>query len=299
VDNNGINNEIVEGLRWIALAEPTLGFNPDDVADRAARRQRDRRVAIGTGLAVTAVASAAVALAPNMTGTSPVGGSSTSATPPSSGYVSTSAGVPAAHDLDAQAARNQQHLRQVFGPVHPAAKQVKVGEFSQPYPGLAGSSAMITSEVMFRDTAGLAYFTLTVVGPEAAGTFEPLAKRCDPHPVGDDGKPIEVPRLENGRPLRCEKLRQPDGSTVVVSETGSPISEDLNVVKVVGLDAMHYRTDGSMVTIVNDNLISARLAEEYGEKNADGTAKHGFRPRPPLTEPQLIALVTDPAFNLD
>jgi hypothetical protein len=287
------NNEITDGLRGLVLAEPPLGFAPDEVANRAARRQRDRRVAIGTGVAVTTVAVAAVAFAVNVTST---GGGAAGAGPTESRPAGSSTAQRPAHDLTAQSTRNRQHLRQVLGGVLPDATEIKVADFDQNYPEAADAWTMLTTEVTFRDDAGPAYFTLTVAGPQAAGDFEPLASRCDPHPVDDNGKPLEVPTLPNGQPLRCKKLPQPDGSTVVVEETGEAApgkGGDLEVVRVAGLDAMHYRTDGSTVNIVNDDLVSVRTAEEYGEKNRAGT-----RPRIPLTEQQLIALVTDPAFNL-
>jgi hypothetical protein len=39
-------NEIKDGLRGLALMEPTLGFDPDDVATRAAKRQKNRRTTL-------------------------------------------------------------------------------------------------------------------------------------------------------------------------------------------------------------------------------------------------------------
>jgi hypothetical protein len=276
------NDELIEGLRGIALAEPELGFAPDDVADRAARRVRDRRVALGTGLTVAVVAVAAVAFAANTGNTDTIGNGPTGQPPPSSG--------PAA---DGTALRLETHLKETLGGVLPRATEIKVVGPD------ASDTDSLTIEVKFRDDAGPAYFTLTVRGARAtAGDFEPLASRCDPHPVDEDGNPVQVPVLANGKRLQCKKLPQPDGSTVVIEQTGVAVSEDLRVVRPAGLDAVHYRTDGSTVNIVNDDLVSVVLAKEYGVTNPDGTGKAGFRPRPPLSEQQLIALVTDPEFTL-
>jgi hypothetical protein len=285
-------HEIIEGLRGIALAEPPLGFAPDDVADKAARRQRDRRVALGSGVAVTAVAVAAVALTagPTPGPAGPGGPAASSSAPPV-----TSATVLPVHDLTEQSIRNRQHLRDVLGGVVPDAEQVKVGDFDQNYPDSADSWGSITAEVMFRDDAGPAAFNLTVAAASAAGDFEPLSKRCDPHPVDEHGKPVEVLKLPNGKPLRCTKIPQSDGSTVVVEETGSVVpgkNGDLRLARVNGLNAMHYRTDGSTVNIVNDDLVSGTMADEYG-------GEIGTRTRLPLTQQQLVTLVTDPAFTLD
>jgi hypothetical protein len=265
------DNEITEGLRGIALAEPPLGFNPDDLATRAARRQRDRRVAVGTGVAVTTVAVAAVAFSVNATGRNEVSPGSSS---PSSGPATTTVD----HELTAERARNRQHLQRVLPGLLPGARQIKVSEFDQADYGQPNDWAYTIGDVRFRDDAGEAYFTIAISGPEAP--LEPLAKQCDPTPVDENGKPVEVPVLPNGKPLQCKKVPQSDGSTVVIQQSGSPIGDDLtsNVVRVAGVDASHYRTDGSSVTVGLDRW---------------------DRPRDAMTEQQLITLVTDPELTLD
>lgn len=284
-------NEITEGLRGIVLAEPPLGFDPDDVATKAARKQRDRRVALGSGLAVAVVAVAAVTFAANATG-----GTDTIGAGPSTAPTRTAPD----HDLSAEAERNQRHLRQVLLRVLPKADEFKVSPFTQQYQDSPDSWASFTAEVSFRDDAGPAYFTLTVAGPQSASDFEPLAQRCDPRRIGDPGRHAAEYKLPNGKPLRCTRIPQPDGSTVVVEETGvAAVGKDgnLHLVRKSGLNAMHYRTDGSIVGIVNDDMISVRLAEEYGETKPDGSPKRDQRVRPSLTQQELVALVTDPAFT--
>jgi hypothetical protein len=268
------HNEITEGLRGIVLAEPPLGFVPDDVATQAARRQRDRRVAVGSGVAVTTVAVAAVAVAVDVTGRNDVG---PGASPPSSEPVATRTG-PADQDLTAEGARNRKHLRQVLNGVLPGATQIEVSEFEQAYAGEPDAWAIITSQVTLRDDAGPANFTLTISGPQAASMSEPLASRCDPHPADENGQPLEVPTLPDGKPLACKKVPRSDGSTVVIEQQATPfLGGDQQVVQPTGYNADHYRADGSAVGIVNENP---------------------DRPSP-LTEQQLITLVTDPEFDLD
>jgi hypothetical protein len=41
------------------------------------------------------------------------------------------------------------------------------------------------------------------------------------------------------------------------------------------------------------------LAARYGQLEPDGTGRPSMRPKPPLTEQQLITLITDPAFSLE
>ena len=286
-------NEITEGLRGIVLAEPPLGFEPDEVATKAARRLRDRRVALGSGLAVAVVAVAAVTFAANVTGGGDTIGAGPSTAPTRKAPD---------HDLSAEAERNNAHLRVVLPRVLSKAGEFKVGAFTQQYQDSPGSWASFTTEVRFRDDAGPAYFTLTVAGPQSASDWEPLAQRCDPHPVGEPGWPAAEYKLPNGKSPRCTKIPQPDGSTVVVEETAvATVGKDgnLHLARKSGLDAMHYRTDGSIVGIVNDDLISVRLAEEYGETKPDGSPKIDHRVRPPLTQQELVALVTDPGFTTE
>jgi hypothetical protein len=286
-------NEITEGLRGIALAEPPLGFEPDEVATRAARRVRDRRVALGSGLAVAVVAVAAVTVAANITG----GGADSIGSGPSTAPTRP---VPD-HDLTEAAIRNDAHLREILPGTLPKAGEFKVGGFTQQYKDSPDSWASFTNEVRFRDDAGPAYFTFTVTGPQSAGDYEPLAQRCT-RPAGKPGRHAAEYKLPDGKPLRCTRLPQPDGSTVVVEETGvAAVGKDgnLHLVRKSGLDAMHYRADGSIVNIVNDDMISGRLAEEYGYTKPDGSPRSESRVRPPLTQQELVALVTDPAFTID
>lgn len=57
-----IEQQISDRLRDAVADEPPLGFDPDQVVDRAGSRQRSRRAIIGTMAATSAVAVAAVAV---------------------------------------------------------------------------------------------------------------------------------------------------------------------------------------------------------------------------------------------
>jgi hypothetical protein len=149
---------------------------------------------------------------------------------------------------------------------------------------------MTTYEVSYRDGTGPASFNLTITAPAASQAMTKLADQCNYFHRAAQGL--------NGKPLRCDKLSQPDGSTVVVQETATLQTDPQVLAKVKGLDAIHCRTDGSTVNIVNDVVVSGNLAARFGQLGPDGTGKPSMRPKPPLTEQQLIKLVTDPAFNL-
>lgn len=96
-----IEQRIADRFRSAVLDEPPLGFNPDDVVDRAKRRQRHRRAVMATALATGGVAVAAVAVFAASTthqiGTAGPGVATTSETKPSPSFP---AGVPQPKILD-------------------------------------------------------------------------------------------------------------------------------------------------------------------------------------------------------
>jgi hypothetical protein len=267
--------EIIDGLRGVALAEPLLGFDPDDVATRAARRLRARRAMLGSGLAVAAAAGVAVTVAASTSGPAQTGAS------PSGGHPS-SAAPPAKHpDLTEKMLRLQAHLQQTLPAMVPGAKDIEVGPFEQGYPNEDDGWDLVTSEVTFRDDAGPATFNLTVTGTTAGRKLmSPIDRVCTDPALRPDGKP-----------LRCEKKPQQDGSTVLLREDGSGYPGSRVVTTISGLDAFLYRTDGTTVNVLNNELVPGVLAARYG-------IEPGLRSRFPLTEQQVVALVTDPAFSL-
>jgi hypothetical protein len=283
VDDKQIMNE----LRGLALTEPLLGFDPDDVATKAAKRVRNRRATLGVGVSTLAMIGAGVLFVAPGGGPgqlqSASGGSSSSSPAPRSPGPDNSKGPALKVDLTAQQARNLEHLREVLPTVLPGATDISVAAFEQP-----SDSDSMTATVDFRDSAGPASFTLTIAGTAGGGT-KPLASLCS-HPLtGPDGKP-----------LRCDKIPQPDGSTVVVQESGIvdlKAADDNNVTDTGSLDAVQYRTDGTTVGVLGDRVVRTPLAEKFNFTNPDGSIKI-LRSRAPLTEQQLVTFVTDPAFNL-
>jgi hypothetical protein len=279
-------NELVNRLRGLALAEPDLGFDPDEVATRAARRLRQRRAMIGAVVSVIALAAAAVAAsATDLSGAGPA-----DIDPPiSSKFPSPQPDPTDPHDLSGVAARNREHLRQVIGTVLPAAQQFSVGDFKQYERYDARLWASLVSQVEFTDDAGPAAFYLAVAGPGIYGTADTV---CTPD-LGPDGKPAVKATLPDGRQLRCDKVPQPGGGTLVLAESGEPGAAEHTLSRVNGLSALLLRPDGSAVYLSNGDKVSNDVAERFGQTNPGGT-----RSRFPLTEQQLIMLVTDPAFTL-
>jgi hypothetical protein len=274
-------SELVNRLRGLTLAEPDLGFDPDGVATQAARRLRLRRAMIGTAVAAAVVAASAT----DLTGAEPAD----TGPPSSSEFPSPQPDPTDPHDLSGVAARNREHLRQVIGTVLPAAQQFSVGDFKQYERYDVRLWASIVSQVEFTDDAGPAAFYLVVAGP---GVYRDPDTMCTPK-LGRDGKPAVKATLPDGKQLRCDKISQPGGSTLVLAESGEPGAAEHTLTRVNGLSALLLRPDGSAVFLSNGDKVSNDVAERFGQTNPGGT-----RPRIPLTEQQVIALVTDPAFGL-
>jgi hypothetical protein len=270
------DKQLIAELGGLATVPRPLGFDPDDVATKAAKRIQTRRMAVGAGLTTLAVIGAVAVVVPRLSAPkqAPVGQAPASTTSPAPADPGT-----------AQREVARQHLLKVLPSLVPGAKDIQAPAFP---PGDAPD--MTTGAVTFQDSAGPAYFTFTISG--AAGSkvsMKPLKSWCPAHPADPQLGP-------DGKPLRCDNLRQPDGSTVVLMESGSP-GPSGRVSKIDELDALHYRNDGSVVSAIDGEFLTATLAMKYGFTDADGNPKES-RPRYPLTEQQLIGLVTDPGFVL-
>lgn len=272
------DKQIMNELRGLALAEPLLGFDPDDVATKAAKRVRNRRATLIAGVGTLAVIGAAVT-AVTFAGL----GSAQVAARPATATSPTSAESPL--DIETQQARNRRHLADVLGKVLVGAQAIDIQALDNKY---GNDLPMTTYVVSYRDGTGPASFNLTITAPTASQAMPKLADQCNPA-VGQEGL--------NKKTSRCDKLSQPDGSTLVVQEIDSLQTDSRAVPKVMELDAIHYRTDGSTVNIINDVLVSDSLAARVGQPG-DSTGESTMRPKAPLTEQQLTTLVTDPAFSL-
>jgi hypothetical protein len=90
-----IEKQLEDSMHAALAGEPPLGFDPDEVVDRAARRQRQRRsafVTAGAAAAVLAIAVAAVVATSDHDRTPRIGTPPTATTPPG-----VCQGVPAGH----------------------------------------------------------------------------------------------------------------------------------------------------------------------------------------------------------
>lgn len=251
-------NQIEQGLRDVLLAEPPLGIDPDRVADAAVRSRRNRRAGFATAAGVFVVAGLAAGTIAFTSGTSP--GLAPASTPTSD----------RPQEPQNQVERNIAHLRAVLPGVMPDARDIKVSTDQE-----HGGTATMTVVVTFTDSAGPGTFNFTV--DNIAGDYTPLNKVC---------KPVAGEKLKthpDGTPLRCEKIRQPGGDTVVIEEDG--LGKDLGpiVPTVTRLNAIDYRTGNLAVHVWNDRILAG---------------SGDLRSRFPLSEAQLIKLVADPAFTL-
>ncbi|WP_103343879.1 hypothetical protein [Amycolatopsis sp. CA-126428] len=212
-------HELETRLRELDVPEPPLGFDPDDVADRAARQARKRGAGIiGTLAAASAVAAVAV-FAP---GPAPV--------PP--------AGPPSPPSL-AEQSRIRLALADAVTRALPGVHDLTLGR--SPADSIGPERMGVTAE--FVDADGRpGNFQLTVRGPGAAGEVVPADRLCTT-PVSA-GRCTRVPqpgggllvlselvyRDRNGDPVRDGTvgfLYRPDGSTaVVIGGLGYPLTEE-------------------------------------------------------------------------
>ncbi|KDN21303.1 hypothetical protein [Amycolatopsis rifamycinica] len=215
-------------LREVDLPEPPLGFDPDEVADRAARHTRRRRAGITGTLAVFSAAAAAAVFAP---GTSPV--------PPAAPPSSPSPPSPA------EQARIRQALADAVIGVFPGVRGLTVGV--SPADAIGPGRMAVTAT--FADAAGRpGNFQLTVYGRGTPDDHVPVARSC---PEPDTGG------------LRCDRIPQPGGAVLLVSEVGYVSTGGFT--KLRGFDSVLRRADGSAVTLTDaadDAADSVQLSEE-------------------------------------
>jgi hypothetical protein len=189
-------------LREVDLAEPPLGFDPDEVADRAAKQARLRTAGITGTLGVAAVAAAVAVFAP--AAPAPV--------PP--------AGPPAPPSL-AEQARVRQGLTDAVTRLFPGLRSLTVGASTADAVGPDRMSATAT----FVDAAGRpGTFQLTVRGDRAAPDVAPLDRVCASRPCDTtpDGALLAITEFEDPGELRGFNgvLARPDGSVVTITDAG-------------------------------------------------------------------------------
>ncbi|AUI60937.1 hypothetical protein [Amycolatopsis sp. BJA-103] len=255
-------DELEDRLRGIKLAEPPLGFDPDEVAGKAAKKVRNGRAVALTGVATLAVIAAAVVFVAPKERAAEVA----PAAPPSRAE---------------QKAGDLRHLKDVLPGILVGAREINVHDFVQ-----VNDRDLMTSEVEYTDAAGMKrQVNLTISGPVSTKTDYPREGRCD---LGRRGDAIGPDR----KPMRCIELVTPAGIPVVISETtpknpdqvGQPIvtGQGFSTGKVLGRHAIAWQPDGGSVNV-----------GDLGEVGDFGAPDSG----PSLTDEQLIKLVTDPAFT--
>ncbi|MEV6443599.1 hypothetical protein [Amycolatopsis sp. NPDC051716] len=218
-------HELETRLREVDVPEPPLGFDPDAVADRAARHVRRRRAGLTGTLAAASVVAAVVVFAP---GTPPVSPAAPP-TPPSL----------------ADQARIRQALTDAVTRVLPGVRGLTVG--TSPADVIGPGRMAVTA--IFADAAGRpGDFQLTVYGRRAPGDRVPV--------IGSCAEPESVD-------LRCERIPQPGGAELLVFETGYVSAG--GITKLRGFNGVLHRADGSTVTLTDaadDAADSAQLTEE-------------------------------------
>ncbi|MEU8638789.1 hypothetical protein AB0C38_41935 [Amycolatopsis sp. NPDC048633] len=182
-------------LREVHLDEPPLGFDPDEVADRAAKLARKR----AAGFAVTVVACAAV-VAAFLAGPGPA------PAPPAGGPLLPS---------PAEQARIRQALTDAVTRVLPGLRHLSVG--TSPADSVEPAQMSVSAE--FVDATGQpGNFQLTVRGPAAGASVVPPDRLCS-----------------GSRPeAHCTGVPQPGGAVLVISElayqggSGVTVKQDFN-----------------------------------------------------------------------
>ena len=221
-------HELETRLREVDVPEPPLGFDPDDVADRAARHVRRRRAGITGTLAAAAAVVAVAVFAP---GPSPV----RPADPPPR------QSPPSLADQ----ARIRQALTDAVTRLLPGVRGLTVGV--SPADAIGPGRMAVTA--VFADAAGRpGSFQLTVYGRQAPDDHIPRVGSCaEPGSIG----------------LRCDRIPQPGGADLLVFEVGYPSAGGFT--KLRGFNGVLRRADGSTVTLTDaadDADGSAQLSEE-------------------------------------
>ncbi len=153
----------------------------------------------------------------------------------------------------------------------PTARHLDLSDFGDDRVGQFGGASYLSGNVGFTDAAGQQEVYLQVSGPHRDGlTAERICQPDNPA----------------NTPTRCEVRHLPDGSAVAVAERDSDVGQDLPATT---RTATHIRADGTRV------LATAR---NYLPIPGDGSPDGAVRSSIPLTADQLVALVSDPAYQV-
>ncbi|WP_086843238.1 hypothetical protein [Amycolatopsis kentuckyensis] len=198
-------------LREVEVPEPPLGFDPDEVADRAARHVRHVRKRTA-GIAIVAVAVASVAAAALF----------------GPGPAPAQPAAPLLPPSPAEQARINRAFDAALVRVVPGRQSLTVG---QSYSDALTPDRMSTSAQLV-DAAGVrGFLQLTVRGPRTAQQVVPPDRACS----------------DSVTPLHCTRRSLPGGLELRISWLGSETSPGV-IVQWVDQGFL-YRPDGSTVTI--------------------------------------------------
>jgi hypothetical protein len=172
-------------LRGVDLAEPPLGFDPDVVADRAARHARKRGVGIAVIVVVAASVAAAALFGPGPAPAQPA--------------------APLLPPSPAEQARINQAFNDALVRVVPGRQSLTVG---QSYSDALTPDRMSTSAQLVDAAGQRGFLQLTVRGARTAQQVVPPDQACS--------EPL--------RPLHCTRLSLPGGLVLRISWLGSETS---------------------------------------------------------------------------
>ncbi|HEV8555007.1 MAG TPA: hypothetical protein VGR06_01240 [Actinophytocola sp.] len=278
--------DVRDGLRVAVAAEPALSFDPDALIVRARKEIRRRRALVGAGAATVVVAVTAVAVPTvlgqqrgEITSVAPGGASSgkptATVTAPPTTSASAKVDIPwpppnvvaphyTATQLKQRGTAMQNHLKTQFAEVVPNAKQVLPKQF-----GGEAEGAVADGQAYLE-----AFTSFTINGVRTAVDIYTSAP-------GTEGPPPAQQCTEGGV-TQCDVVKQPDGSSVLVTTQNI----DANLHGGVITSVLHYRTNGTVVRAAGYNY------------DPTGAGTFAMQPAVPVTVAQLTALATDPALGI-
>lgn len=283
-------NQLIDNLRGLGGAEPPLGFDPDQVADVAAKQLKRRRAMVavggGTAMSLAAIAVSVAVIAPAG------GGMADQATPPPEASTTWSTvdklprpalANPRA-DLRSEATRLTGLFHQQLGKLRPGA-QLRVEDFKQTEPN---SWDRVSGEGYLDAGRGQTRVWAAVSGPiNSQVNKSPLAEQCavvhDPQ-MTTGPRPTWQKVVPRKGPGRCDRLPQPDGSTVVLEENGQTLIEGNNP------DGTPKQKIGKHITVTHFRVDKTQVS--FGE-GRDLVAEAYT-----LTDAEMVRLVIDPAWQL-
>jgi hypothetical protein len=216
--------DIETRLREVDLAEPPLGFDPDEVADRAAKQSRRRTAGITGTLAVGAVVVAVAVFAPSTPDPVPPA----APTPPSA----------------AEQARVRQAFTDTVTRLFPGLRGLTVGASTA---DTLGPDRMSTTAT-FADAAGQpGTFQLTVRGKRVPWDAAALGRACAATPCdkAPDGAVLVIHEagVPGGGHGFDGGLYRPDGSAVTITDLGTSAPGVTDVVRLTREQVAKVITD--------------------------------------------------------